>query len=101
MPPAAAAARMLRRDWRSSKEERGLETNLDGRPRVDLDAVDETHAMRVGLHHDRAGTNAGAEKLDALHQRAIGDAGRGEDDVLAASEIFGFVNLLEVLDAHG
>ena len=47
------------------------------------------------------GPGAVAEEAHALHQRAVGDAGRGEDDVLARREILRLVDPLEVGDAHG
>ncbi len=52
------------------------------------------------LHHQRRRADAVAEEADALHQRALGDAGGREDDVLARREILRPVDPLEVGDAH-
>src|SRR4029077_15146989 len=71
----------------------GLEPNLDVLVRIDVDAVDETNAMRVILHDDRAGANAFAEKPHAFHERAVGHAGRREDDLPAGREILRPVDL--------
>src|SRR5687767_4494147 len=80
-----------------------LKPDLDGAFRLGghVDAVDETHPPRMRLHHQRHGPGAVAEEAHALHQRAVGDAGRGEDDVLARGEIPRLVDPLEVGDAHG
>ena len=49
---------------------------------------------------DRARADAVAEEAHAAHQRAVGDAGRREDDARAGREILRSVDLLEVGDAH-
>ena len=58
--------------------------------------------MRAGLalHDDRAGANAIAEEADAFHQRAVGDAGRGEDERLAGRQVLRRVDPLQVGDPH-
>ena len=56
--------------------------------------------MWVRLHHERRRPNAVAEKANAFHERAVGDARRREDDVVAGSQILGPVDPLEVRDAH-
>src|SRR5262245_32287232 len=61
-----------------------------------VDAVDEANTMRVRLHHQRRRANAVAEEADTLHDRAIGHAGRGEDDVLARGQILRAVDPLDV-----
>src|SRR5262245_60215986 len=82
------------RGWQSS------ETYLHVGVRRDVDAVDETDAVRFVLHDHRAGPRAVAEKADAAHQRAVGDAGGREDDAVARREILRAVHLLEISDAH-
>src|SRR5215510_6339276 len=68
--------------------------------RPHVDAVDEADAMRCRLHDQRCGADAVAEEAYALHQRAVGDAGCGKQDVLAGREILRTIDLLHVLDAH-
>src|SRR3954463_13797760 len=77
-----------------------LELDFDVRVGPDVDAVDEPDAVRVVLHDHRVGAGAVAEEADAAHQRAVGDAGRGENDVPAGREILGAVDALEVGDPH-
>src|SRR5262249_40417800 len=60
-----------------------------------VDAVDEADAVRLVLHDHGAGPRAVAEEADAAHQRAVGDAGRCEDDAVAGREIFRAVDLVE------
>src|SRR5712692_4345638 len=66
----------------------------------DVDAVHEPDLVRLVLHDHRAGARAVAEEPDAAHQRAVGDAGGGEDDALAWRQIARAVNPREILDAH-
>src|SRR4051812_14613400 len=66
----------------------------------DVDGVDEAYVPRLGGHYERVCTLARAEETDALEQRAIGHAGRGEDDLLAGREVVRLVNLVGVADAH-
>src|SRR5579872_3124387 len=68
--------------------------------RRDMDAVDEADLMRIVLHDDRARADAVSEEVHTLHQRAVGDAGRREDDLPARREVLRRVDLLEVGDAH-
>src|SRR5688572_870738 len=96
MQPAPAAASMFRRLCRASNRVNGsvpsvpsvaqLEANLNRRTGIDLNAVDEPHAVRCRLHHQRAGADAGAEEADALQERAVGDTRGCKDDVVAAGE---------------
>src|SRR6185503_19299399 len=66
----------------------------------DVNAVDEPDLVRLVLHDHRTGADAVAEEANAPHQRAVGDAGRREDDVLAGGEVRGAVDLLDVSDPH-
>src|ERR1700747_2372211 len=66
-----------------------------------MNAVDEANTVRVILHDDRTCADAVAEKADALHQRALSDAGGGENDVVPRREILGAIDPLDVFDAHG
>ena len=54
--------------------------DLDVCGRCDVNAVDEPDPVRLVLHDHRARADAVAEEPDAAHQRAVGDAGRREDD---------------------
>src|SRR6476620_6985509 len=65
----------------------GSESDLHVGILRDVNAVDEPDPMRAVLHDHRACTRAVAEEPDAAHQRAVGDAGRREDDVLAGRQI--------------
>src|SRR2546421_9124489 len=77
------------------------EANLHVLRRSHVNAVDEADAVRVVLHDHGARADAVAEEPDAFHQRPLGDARRGEDDVVARREIPRLVDLLEIGDAHG
>src|SRR5678816_2101915 len=77
-----------------------LELDLDVGVRLHVDAVDEPDPVRVVLHDHRAGARAIAEEPDTAHQRAVGDTGRREDDVVARRQILRAVDLLEVADPH-
>src|ERR1700716_2337456 len=63
------------------------EANLDVRRRGHVNAVDEADLVRVVLHDDRAGPGAVAKEAHTAHQRAVGDARGGEDDLAAGSEV--------------
>src|ERR1700674_459051 len=63
------------------------EVDLHISRRRDMDAVDEPDAVRIVLHDHRARPGAVSEESDPLHQRTVGDAGRGENDPLARREI--------------
>src|SRR4051794_14575438 len=78
----------------------GLESDLHVGILRDVNAVDEPDAVRLVLHDHRTGARAVAEEADAAHQRAVGDAGRREDDAFAGREIPRSVDPLEILDAH-
>src|SRR5262249_10535288 len=57
-----------------------------------VDRIYETDARRVALHDDRARARAVAEEADAAHERAVGDAGRGENDSVARRQFLRRVN---------
>src|SRR5471030_762490 len=64
--------------------------------RPHVNAVDEPDPVRLVLHDHRAGADAVAEVAHAFHQRAVGDTGCRENDVLARREILRAVHALEV-----
>src|SRR3954453_22448126 len=78
----------------------GAESDLHVGILRNVNAVDEPDAVRLLLHDHRTGARAVAEKADAPHQRAVGDAGGREDDVFPGREILRPVDAVEVLDAH-
>ena len=57
-----------------------------------VDRVDEADLLGLVGHHQRVGPRAAAEEADALEQVAGGDAGRGEDEVLAGRQVLGAVD---------
>src|ERR1051326_3565616 len=93
-PPARMAAAASATDL--PRRMRRSEANLHVFLRCHVDAFDEADAMRVVLHDHRARADAVAEKSHALHERPVGDARRGEDDVLAGREILRVVDHLEI-----
>src|SRR5438477_12388439 len=76
------------------------ETDLHVCRRRDVNAVDESNLMRIVLHDHRARPGAVAEKTHTAHQRAVGDAGGGKDDLLTASEVLRAIDFLEVGNPH-
>src|SRR6266705_7114256 len=74
--------------------------DLDILCRCDVNAVDESDLVWIVLHDDRTRTGAITEEAHAAHQRAVGHAGRGEDNAPAWREIARAVHLLEISDAH-
>ena len=50
-------------------------------------AADDADGARAGPHDDRLGGGAVGEEPDALDQGAVGDAGAGEEDVVALDEV--------------
>src|SRR5258708_37916287 len=66
----------------------------------DVNAVDEPDLVRAVPHDHGARADPVAGEPDAAHQRPVGDAGRGDDDVLARREAFRAVDLLEVGHTH-
>ena len=59
-----------------------------------LDAAD---GARARAHDQRLGGRAGAAVADALEDVAVGDAGGGEEDVLAGAEVVGGEDAVEVV----
>src|SRR5258708_34933332 len=70
------------------------EPHLHIRPFFQMDALYETDLPGAQSHDHRRCARAFAKKADAFHQRAVGHAGGGEDELFAWSKIFGFVNAL-------
>ena len=54
-----------------------------------MDAFHETNLAALARHHNGGSARAVAEETHAFHQRAVGDAGGREDEVVARSQIFG------------
>ena len=54
---------------------------------TDVDALDEAHLAILHLHDQRTGADAVSEEADAFKQRAVSNAGGGEDDVLARGPV--------------
>ena len=65
-----------------------------------MHGIDEAHLAFLEIHDQGMSAGAIAEETHAAEDIAVGDAGAGEDDLAAGSEIFGFVNALGVSDAH-
>src|SRR5579871_76012 len=65
-----------------------------------VDAFHKANLAAVARHHDRRRTITFAEETDAFHQRAIGDAGSGKNNVVSRGKVFGGVDFSLVLDAH-
>src|SRR3989442_1163955 len=65
-----------------------------------MDAVDKADLAGAQGHDHRRSSHAFAEEAHTLHQRAFGDARGGENQLLAGSQVFGFVDFVLVLDAH-
>src|SRR4029077_9645156 len=55
------------------------------------------HGAGAGAHHQRFGGCAFAAVANALEDVAVGDAGGGEEDVLARAEVVGCEDLPEVV----
>src|SRR5215208_2899692 len=67
---------------------------------LDVDGVDEAYVARLGRHHERVRAVTRPEEADAAQERAVGDAARDEDDLLARREVVRVVDLVRVVDAH-
>src|ERR1700691_1997621 len=65
-----------------------------------MDAVDETHFAGPQGQDDGRGSRAFAEEAYAAHEGAVGYAGGGKDELLAGSQVFGFVDTFLVFDTH-
>ena len=66
---------------------------VDGREALQLvepvAGVDEAHRARPGAHDERLGAGAARLEADALQELAVGDAGGGEEAVVALDEVVG------------
>src|SRR5579885_1300390 len=81
-------------------EIRNLKSDYRVRAAFDVDGVNEAYVARLGRHDERVGSSARAEEADAAQERAVGDSGRDEDDLLAGREVVRVINLVRVADAH-
>src|SRR5438105_4720393 len=79
---------------------RNLKSNYCVRAALDVDCINEAYVARLGRHHERVRATARAEEADAAQERAVGDARRDEDDLLAGREVVRVVDLVRVADAH-
>src|SRR6201987_130149 len=100
-PERAAATRPCpsRQLWREEKY--GLvKADLDVGALFEMDGSDEANLAFVeGKNHGR-GADTFAEEAHALEKIAVRDAGAGEDDFFAGSEVVGIVDALGVIHAH-
>src|ERR1700722_4898046 len=65
-----------------------------------MNTFHETYlASSQGQNHGRC-TRAFSKEAYAFHQRAVGNAGGGEDQLFARCEIFSLVDAIFVFDAH-
>ena len=78
-----------------------LESNDGVGSAFDVNRVDKADALAFGGHDHRVRALARAEKADAPQKRAVGDAGRGENDPFAGRQVVGVVNLFRVFDLGG
>src|SRR4051794_14218697 len=65
-----------------------------------VDSVDEADLLGLVGHHQRVRAGAATEEADALEQVAGGDAGRGEDEVVARREVLGAIDTRLVAVTH-
>src|SRR5207237_6161078 len=77
-----------------------LKSDHGVRAALDVDCINEAYVARLGRHHERVRATARAEEADAAQERAVGDARRDEDDLLAGREVVRMVDLVRVADAH-
>ena len=66
----------------------------------DVNRIDKTNAFCFRRHHDRVRSFARAEKSDASQKRAVGHAGRGENDFFSRRQIVRIIYFIRVVDAH-
>src|SRR5580658_7226154 len=64
-----------------------------------VNALDEAHLAGELSEDDRGSPRAFAEEADAFQQSAVGDAGGGEDELLAGGKVFRLVDTTLVFDA--
>src|SRR6266496_3795123 len=76
------------------------ETHLQIRSFLQVDAFHEAYLAGAQRHDYGRGSGAFAEEAYALHQRAIGDAGSSEDQLLSWRQVFRLVDAALVFDAH-
>ena len=67
---------------------------------LNVDGIDEANLARRRGHHQGVRADAAAEQPDAAEQVAVGDPGRGEDDVGAAHQLLGPEDPVGIADAH-
>ncbi len=62
-----------------------------------MTGVHAAHGAGAGAHHQRLGGGTVAAVANALEDVAVGDAGGGEEDVLAGAEVVGGEHAVEVV----
>ncbi len=65
-----------------------------------MNAVNKTDFPGPKSQNYRRSSYAFSEEAHAAHQRAIGYAGSGEDQLLAGSKVLCFIDFIFVFDAH-
>src|SRR6185436_18368451 len=65
-----------------------------------IDRVDEANDPAPQAHEECGGAAPAAPEAHALQQLAVGDAGGGEDDVLAGGQLLGGKDPLRIADAE-
>src|ERR1022692_979940 len=68
------------------------EPHLQIRPLLQVDAFHESHLTGAERHDHGRCPRAFAEEAHSLHQRAFGNAGGGEDELLAGGQVFRLVD---------
>src|SRR5690606_19826010 len=93
-PGPSRSSRELVGEWLPSAE-------LDGRVLLQLLesvlGLDEPDGARPRAHHERLGGGPALLVADALQQLPIGDAGCGEEAVVASHQTIGVQDLVEVV----
>src|SRR5213076_2173350 len=88
------------RIWQYQGSGIGLELHHHVAPVLEAHRVREADQALAQRHDDRAGAVAAAEETHAVHEGAVGDARRDEEDVRPGGEILLSVDALQVRDAH-
>src|SRR5580704_6185369 len=65
-----------------------------------MDGIDEADLAAIEREHHRLRPHSFAEEAHAAQQAAGGDAGAGENDVVAGREFVCVVNAARIFDAH-
>src|ERR1700732_2581391 len=78
-----------------------VEAHLHVRTLIEMYRVNEAHLAIIQGEDQRMRADAVAEEVHAAQQVAVGDAGAGEDDLLAGREVRSIVDAVGILDAHG